>query len=61
MKNRILGVIGVLFVTALIISVIYLLALLGKTISYKFWYEDQVRQTVIEMVDKKYLIKKKGR
>lgn len=58
MKNKILGGIMVLFVAALIISVIYLLALLGKTISYKVWYEDQVQQTVKEMVDQKYLIKK---
>lgn len=34
---------------------IYGLTKLGKTISYNWWYEDQVRQTVREMVNESAL------
>lgn len=58
MKDRILGAIGVIAIIIIVISTIYGLAYIGKLLSYNFWYEDQVQQTIKEMVDEKYLRKK---
>ena len=58
MKDKALGAFGVIAVMIIVCSVIYGVAYLGKLISYKFWYEDQVQQTIIEMVDDRYFLNK---
>lgn len=52
MKNIIIGVIAIIGVCFIVYSFYWL----AKTVSYKFFYEDMVKQTIQEMVKPEYLI-----
>lgn len=53
--NKCLNALGVILVIGIILSMIYASYVATKTVSYKLWYEDQVKQTIRENVGKEYL------
>lgn len=52
MKNNLLAVFKGLTTLCLFVGLLYGIYCLGKTVSYKLFYEDMVKQTIIEMREK---------
>ena len=51
MKDKLMGGGVVLLIVVIVLSLMYGMACIAKTLSYKVWYEDKVKETVIEMIE----------
>lgn len=49
MKQNILNTLGVILILLVFFGIMYGMTYIAKTLSYNVWYEDQVKETVIEM------------